>query len=45
MGQIMGLFGKDMSSNILFVLTFADNDEPNVVKPLKTSFGNLIKPI
>jgi hypothetical protein len=25
MGQIMGLFGKDVAQNILFVFTFADN--------------------
>jgi hypothetical protein len=30
-GQIMGLFGKDVGSNIVFVLTFADNLEPKVV--------------
>jgi hypothetical protein len=25
MGQIMGLFGKDLAPNILFIFTFADN--------------------
>lgn len=26
MGQIMGMFAKDLTTNILFVLTFADNE-------------------
>lgn len=38
-GQIMGMFAKDMSANIIFVLTFADNDEPRVISQLKSSFS------
>ncbi len=34
MGQIMGIFAKDMESKIIFVLTFADNDKPTVVPQL-----------
>ena len=42
MGQVMGLFGKNMSSNILFVLTFADFMEPNVKASLMKSFPEII---
>jgi hypothetical protein len=35
----MGMFAKDMGSNIIFVLTFADNDEPRVLSHLKSSFS------
>lgn len=39
----MGMFAKDMEANIIFVLTFADNDQPRVASQLKLSFGSLIE--
>ena len=35
MGQVMGMFAKDLATNILFVLTFADFKEPNVKASLE----------
>lgn len=45
MGQVMGMFAKDVSTNILFVLTFADNEEPSILKPLKSCFATIISDI
>ena len=45
MGQVMGLFGKNLSSNILFVLTFADFMEPNVKASLLQSFPEVIESV
>ena len=45
MGQVMGMFGKDVAPNILFVLTFADNMKPNIVEPLEQSYKEIIQEV
>jgi hypothetical protein len=41
----MGMFAKDMGSNIIFVFTFSDNDEPRIIWHLKASFSGVIDEI
>ncbi len=36
MNEILGLFAKNVVDIFLFVLTFADALEPNVIGPLKS---------
>lgn len=45
MGQVMGMFGKDMGENIRFILTFADKSTPRVLDSLETSFSDIISVI
>ena len=45
MGQVMGMFAKDLATNILFVLTFADFKEPNVKASLEKQFTQIIEGI
>jgi hypothetical protein len=41
----MGMFAKDMGANIIFVLTFSDNNEPPIIWDLKASFSGVIDEI
>jgi GTPase Era involved in 16S rRNA processing len=34
LGQTMGIFGRDVGSNMLFVLTFADSSKPSIIPSL-----------
>ena len=45
MNEIMALFGKNLASNFLFVLTFADSRKPNVQKSLEATFPQIISNI
>lgn len=42
MGQVMGMFAKNVAAHFLFILTFADLKVPPIVSALKDSFNTVI---